>query len=104
MSRSLIFLVGTLSTFSFGALAAGTALAETQREGALRRCGEQRGCLAIHEKNGDLVIIVDDIDGDGSGGGVIRCPAGSTTCTQMRTAPQPYKNPPQPKAPAVKKQ
>ena len=104
MSHPLTLLVGTLSIFSFGALAAGTAHAENQREGALRRCNEQRGCLAIHEKNGDLVIIVDDVDGDGSGGGVIRCPAGTTTCTQMRTAPPQCKNPSQPEAPAVKKQ
>jgi hypothetical protein len=104
MARPLVLLLGTLSTFGIGALASGTAHAETQREGALRRCGEQRGCLAIHEKNGDLVIIVDDVDGDGTGGGVIRCPAGTTTCTTMRTAPQPYKDPKAPKAPEVKKQ
>ena len=58
----------------------------------------------IHEKNGDLVIIVDDVDGDGTGGGVIRCPAGTTTCSTMRTAPQPYKDPKAPKSPEVKKQ
>lgn len=102
MSRPLILLVGTLSILGFGALAAGTAHAETQREGALRRCNEQRGCLAIHEKNGDLVIIVDDVDGDGSGGGVIRCPAGSTSCTQMRIVPPQCKGPSQPEAPKVK--
>jgi hypothetical protein len=104
MARPLILLLGTLSSFGLGALASGTAHAETQREGVLRRCGEQRGCMAIHEKNGDLVVIVDDVDGDGSGGGVIRCPSGSTTCTQMRTSPQPYKDPTAPKAPEVKKQ
>jgi len=104
MSRSLIMLVGALSIVGFGALAAESALAENQREGVLRRCNEQRGCIAIHENNGDLVVIVDDVDGDGSGGGVIRCPAGSTTCTQMRTAPQQCKGPSPSEAPAVKKQ
>jgi hypothetical protein len=85
-------LLGTLSVFGIGAVAASSALAETQRQGVERRCGEQRGCLAIHENNGDLVVIVNDVDGDGKGDGVIRCPAGSTTCTQMRKVP-PGKNP-----------
>jgi hypothetical protein len=92
MSRPLIMLLGTLSVFGMGAVAASSALAENQRQGAERRCGEQRGCLAIHENNGDLVIIVNDVDGDGKGDGVIRCPAGTTTCTAMRKVP-PAKNP-----------
>ena len=88
MSRPLLMLVGTLPVIAISAVAASGALAETQRQGVERRCGEQRGCLAIHENNGDLVVIVNDVDGDGKGDGVIRCPAGSTTCTAMRRVPQ----------------
>jgi hypothetical protein len=85
-------LVGILTTFGIGALTASSARAENQREGAERRCNQQRGCTAIHENNGDLVIIVNDVDGDGKGDGVIRCPAGTTTCTAMSKVP-PSKNP-----------
>ena len=92
MSRPLLMLVGALSVVGFGALGAWSAHAETQKDGAIRRCGEQRGCSVIHENNGDVVILVNDVDGDGKGDGVIRCPAGSTTCTAMRKVP-PSRNP-----------
>ena len=102
MSRPLIMLLGTISLLGIGAVVASSALAENQRQGAERRCNQQRGCLAIHENNGDLVIIVNDVDGDGKGDGVIRCPAGGTTCTAMRKIP-PSKNPFRAAAAASKK-
>jgi hypothetical protein len=54
---------------------------------AISRCNQQRGCMVIHESNGDVVIFVDDVDGDGKGGGVIRCPAETGDCNPMRKKP-----------------
>ncbi|MGH6963731.1 MAG: hypothetical protein ACREE0_04565 [Phenylobacterium sp.] len=100
-SRPLLLLIGACSIVGFGALSAGTAYAETSRGDAVRRCNQQRGCKVIHEQNGDVVILVDDVDGDGQGGGVIRCPAGTTTCTQMRKAPAQSKTPHRKDVPAA---
>jgi hypothetical protein len=88
MSRPLLMLVCALGVVAVGALDASPAVAENQKAGAIRRCGEQRNCSVIHENNGDVVIIVGDADGDGKGDGVIRCPAGSTSCSAMRKVPR----------------
>lgn len=95
MSRSGLLLVTACSVGSLAALVPETAHA-TKRADAIRRCNNQLGCKVIRERNGDVVIIVDDVDGDGQGGGVIHCPAGTGNCSPMR------KKPTQPKVPHVK--
>ncbi len=84
MKRSLLTLVATLSICVFGSSTAWTADASTRTADAIRRCNNQMGCMVIHEKNGDVVIFQDDVDGDGKGGGVIRCPANTGNCNPMR--------------------
>lgn len=83
MSRSIKLIVAACVTSSLVALAPQVAHA-TKRADAIRRCNDQIGCKVIRERNGDVVIIVDDVDGDGQGGGVIHCPAGTGNCSPMR--------------------
>ena len=92
MPRSLVVLVAACSVCAIGTLTAEPAQATTRAD-AIRRCGNQMGCKVIRERNGDVVIIVDDVDGDGKGGGIIRCPAGTNTCNPMRTQPTTPKKP-----------
>jgi hypothetical protein len=92
MSRSPLMLVAAIAVCGSEVLFGGPAHA-TSRADAIRRCGEQIGCKVIRERNGDVVIIVDDVDGDGKGGGVIRCPANTGTCAPMRKQPDQPRNP-----------
>lgn len=96
------FLVMLAVVCGLGALTADTAHA-TSRADAIRRCGEQIGCKVIRERNGDVVIIVDDVDGDGKGGGVIRCPANTGTCNPLRPRPtEPTTRPPRNDGPVLR--
>jgi hypothetical protein len=100
MTRSLVALVAAGFVCAIGTLVAETANATTRAD-AIRRCGNQMGCKVIRERNGDVVIIVDDVDGDGKGGGVIRCPAGTNNCNPMRTQSSTPKKPAQTDARSV---